>query len=258
MRPHVLNCTLFLFLWKLMLFHMQRAGHFCGLPVPWSHTKPAPQTVYGLRSSAFHRSFSTCPAVHLLILPARRRLPGTSTHPPVLLRRRLLQSLFAKRRRTLLFLFPDGSSDGVHPRDLHPPLRKSSGHFRPAPTAKPGSLFVLPSCTLHFGLLNRPAWKQKEPVPPCGSPAPLFARLHRERIPTGPVLHSSLRREGPEENPPPGKGVFRSPMPSAGFPFRPPCREIPGSGSCHLPDSVVLPLQKKPLGLTSGSKMTCP
>ena len=25
--------TLFLFLWKLMLFHMQRAGHFCERPV---------------------------------------------------------------------------------------------------------------------------------------------------------------------------------------------------------------------------------
>lgn len=117
---------------------------------------------------------------------------------------------------------------------------------------------MLPSCTIHFELLNRPAWKPKEPVPPCGSPAPLFALLHRERIPTGPVLHSSLRREGPEENLLPGKGVFRSSMPSAVFPFRSPCREIPGSDSCHLPDSAVLPLQKKPLGLTSGSKMTCP
>lgn len=117
---------------------------------------------------------------------------------------------------------------------------------------------MLPSCTIHFGPLNRPAWKQKEPVPPCGSPAPLFARFHRERIPTGPVLHSSLHREGPEENPLPGKGVFRSSMPSAVFRFRPPYREIPGSDSCHLPDSVVLPLQKKPLELTSGSKMTCP
>ena len=174
-------------IWKLMLFHMQRAGHFCGLPVQWSHTKSAPQILHGPRSSASHRSFSTCPAVHLLILPARRRLPGTSIRLPVLLRRRLLQSLFAERHRILLFLFQDGSSDGVHLRNLHSPLRKSSGHFHPAPTAKPGSLFVLPSCTIHFGPLNRPAWKQKEPVPPCGSPAPLFARLHRERIPTGPI-----------------------------------------------------------------------
>ena len=231
-------------IWKLMLFHMQRAGHFCERPVQWSRTKPALQILHGPRSSASHRSFSTCPAVHPLILPARRRLPETSSYPPELLRRRLLQFLFAEQHRTLLFLFQDGSSDGVHLRNLHPPLRKSSGHFRPAPTAKPGSLFVLPSCTIHFGPLNRPAWKQKEPVPPCGSPAPIFARLHRERIPTGLVLHSSLRREGPEENPLPGKEVFRSPMPSAVFPFHPPCREIPCSGSCHLPDSVVLFLQK--------------
>lgn len=123
----------------------------------------------------------------------------------------------------------------------------SSGVQRPFPprsNSKAGIPFVLPSYTIHFGLLNRPAWKPKEPVPPCGSPAPIFARLHRERIPTGPVLHSSLRREDPEENPLPGKGVFRSSMPSAVFRFRPPYREIPGSDSCHLPDSVVLPLQK--------------
>ena len=204
--------TLFLFLWKLMLSHMQRAGPFCERPVQWSHTKPALQILHGPRSSASHRSFSTCPAVHLLILPARRRLPGTSSHLPELLRRRLLQFLFAERHRTLLFLFQDGSSDGVHPRNPHPPLRESSGHFRPAPTAKPGSLFVLPSCTIHFERLNRPASKPKEPVPPYGSPAPRFARLRREKTPTGPVLHSSLHHEGPEENPPPGKGVFRSPM----------------------------------------------
>ena len=54
--------TLFLFLWKLMLFHMQRAGHFCERPVQWSHTKPALQILHGPRSSASHRSFSTCPA----------------------------------------------------------------------------------------------------------------------------------------------------------------------------------------------------
>ena len=228
-----------------MLFHMQRAGHFYGLPAPWSHTKPALQILHRSRSSASHRSFSTCPAVHpLILLPAQHRLAETSIHLPELRRRRLLQFLFAEQHRTLLFLFQDGSSDGVHLRNLHPPLRKSSGHFRLVPTATQGSLFVLPSCTIHFGLWNRPAWKQKEPVPPCGSPVPLFARLHRERIPTGPVLHSSLRREDPEENPLPGKGVFRSPMPSAVFPFHPPCREIPGSGSCHPPDSVVLSLQK--------------
>ena len=64
-----------LFLWKLMLFRMQRAGHFCGLPMQWSHTRPALQILHGPRSSASHRSFSTCPAVHLLILSARRRLP---------------------------------------------------------------------------------------------------------------------------------------------------------------------------------------
>ncbi len=139
-------------IWKLMLFHMQRAGHFYGLPVPWSHTKSAPQILHGPRSSASHRSFSTCPAVHPLILPARRRLPETSSHPPELLRRRLLQFLFAEQHRTLLFLFQDGSSDGVHLRNLHPPLRKSSGHFRLVPTAKQGSLFVLPRCTIHFGL----------------------------------------------------------------------------------------------------------
>ena len=106
-------------IWKLMLFHMQRAGHFCGRPVQWSHTRPALQILHGPRSSASHRSFSTCPAVHLLILSARRRLPGTSSHPPELLRRRLLQFLFAERHRTLLFLFQDGSSDGVHLRNLH-------------------------------------------------------------------------------------------------------------------------------------------
>jgi len=85
--------TLFLFLWKLMLFHMQRAGHFCERPVQWSHTKPALQILHGPRSSASHRSFSTCPAVHPLILPARRRLPETSIHLPVLLHRRLLRFL---------------------------------------------------------------------------------------------------------------------------------------------------------------------
>lgn len=85
--------TLFLFLWKLMLFHMQRAGHFCERPVQWSHTKPALQILHGPRSSASHRSFSTCPAVHPLILPAQHRLAETSIHLPVLLRRRLLRFL---------------------------------------------------------------------------------------------------------------------------------------------------------------------
>ena len=80
-------------IWKLMLFHMQRAGHFCERPVQWSHTKPALQILHGPRSSASHRSFSICPAVHLLILPALRRLAETSIHLPVLLRRRLLRFL---------------------------------------------------------------------------------------------------------------------------------------------------------------------
>ena len=81
-------------IWKLMLFRMQRAGHFCERPVQWSHTKSAPQILHGPRSSASHRSFSTCPAVHPLILPARRRLAETSIHLPVLRRRRLLRFLF--------------------------------------------------------------------------------------------------------------------------------------------------------------------
>ena len=85
--------TLFLFLWKLMLFHMQRAGHFCERPVQWSHTKPALQILHGLRNSASHRNFSICPAVHPLILPAQHRLAETSIHLPVLLRRRLLRFL---------------------------------------------------------------------------------------------------------------------------------------------------------------------
>ena len=85
--------TLFLFLWKLMLFHMQRAGHFCERPVQWSRTKPALQILHGPRSSASHRSFSTCPAVHPLILPAQHRLAETSIHLPMLLRRRLLRFL---------------------------------------------------------------------------------------------------------------------------------------------------------------------
>ena len=80
-------------IWKLMLFHMQRAGHFCERPVQWSHTKPAPQILHGPRSSASHRSFSTCPAVHPLILPAPHRLPETSIRLPELLRRRLLRFL---------------------------------------------------------------------------------------------------------------------------------------------------------------------
>ena len=33
-------------IWKLMLFHMQRAGHFYGLPVQWSNTKSAPQILH--------------------------------------------------------------------------------------------------------------------------------------------------------------------------------------------------------------------
>ena len=81
-------------IWKLMLFHMQRAGHFYGLPVQWSHTKSALQILHGPRSSASHRSFSTCPAVHPLILPAQHRLAETSIHLPVLRRRRLLRFLF--------------------------------------------------------------------------------------------------------------------------------------------------------------------
>ena len=85
--------TLFLFLWKLMLFRMQRAGHFCERPVQWSHTKSALQILHGPRSSASHRSFSTCPAVHPLILPAQHRLAETSIHLPVLLRRRHLRFL---------------------------------------------------------------------------------------------------------------------------------------------------------------------
>ena len=200
-----------------MLSHTQRAGHFYGLPVPWSHTKSALQILHGPRSSASHRSFSTCPAVHPLILPAPHRLPGTSIRLPELRRRRLLRFLFAEQHRTLLFLFQDGSSDGVHLRNLHSPLRKSSGHFHPAPTAKPESLFVLPSCTLHFALLNRPAWKQKEPVPPCGSPVPL--NFCRARTPTysqpctpavttsvfpGCAPHSSHASSGA----PPGTGSF--------------------------------------------------
>ena len=85
--------TLFLFLWKLMLFRMQRAGHFCERPVQWSHTKSALQILHGPRSSASHRSFSTCPAVHPLILPAQHRLAETTIHQPVLLRRRHLRFL---------------------------------------------------------------------------------------------------------------------------------------------------------------------
>ena len=56
-------------------------------------THAAPYTTSGsfLRTSSAVVSYKTCPAVHLLILPARRRLPGTSTHPLELLRRRLLQ-----------------------------------------------------------------------------------------------------------------------------------------------------------------------
>ena len=56
--------------------------------------------------------------------------------------------------------------------------------------------------------------------------------------------HLQALRKEINENPIPGKGVFRSSMPSAVFRFRLPYREIPGSGSCYLPDSVVLPLQK--------------
>ena len=62
--------TLFLFLWKLMLSHTQRAGHFRKLPARQSHTKPALQILHEPRSSASHRSFPTYPAVHLLILCA--------------------------------------------------------------------------------------------------------------------------------------------------------------------------------------------
>ena len=44
-------------IWKLMLFHMQRAGHFCGRPVQWSHTKSAP-----LQQQS-RDPFLCCPAV---------------------------------------------------------------------------------------------------------------------------------------------------------------------------------------------------